>query len=100
MIKVIDKAIGQFCMMMERDFADEMNIQEDLATQQTDQEGWIRRIKGAMAGDEKVEPFQFKPQVCPLTVYLLINSPSSDLTISNTPLRNSMLSKTILMSKV
>ena len=84
MIQVIDKAIGQFCMMMERDFADEMNTQEDLATQHTDQEGWIGRIKGAIAGDEKAEPFQFKPQVYPLTVYLLINSPSSDLIISIT----------------
>ena len=84
MIKVIDKAIGQFCMMMERDFADEMTTQEDVATQQTDQEGWIGRIRGAMGGDEKAEPFQFKPQVCLLTVYLLTNSPSSDLIISNT----------------
>lgn len=74
-VKVIDKAIGQFCMMMERDFADEMNTQEDLATQQTDQEGWIGRIKGAIAGDEKAEPFQFKPQVCPSIVYFLTNSP-------------------------
>ena len=83
-VKVIDKAIGQFCMMMERDFADEMTTQEDLATQQTDQEGWIGRIKGAIAGDEKAEPFQFKPQVCPSIVYLLTNSPLFDLIISNT----------------
>jgi hypothetical protein len=50
-------------MMMEHGFAEEMAAQEDLTTRQSGQEGWIGRIKGAMAGDEKAEPFHFKPQV-------------------------------------
>lgn len=50
-------------MMMEHGFAEEMNIQEDLTVKQSEQEGWIGRIKGAIAGDEKAEPFQFKSQV-------------------------------------
>jgi hypothetical protein len=55
-------------MMMERDFAEEMTAQEELSTRQSGQEGWIGRIKGAMASDEKVEPFHFKPQVCPVDI--------------------------------
>jgi hypothetical protein len=50
-------------MMMEHGFSDEMNAQEDLTGRQGGQESWIGRIKGAMASDEKAEPFQFKPQV-------------------------------------
>lgn len=49
-------------MMMERGFSEEMNAQEDLTDRQAAHEGWIGRIKGAMAGDEKAEPFHFKPQ--------------------------------------
>lgn len=61
--KTIDKAIGQYCMMMEHGFSDEMNIQEEVTNRQHGQEGWMGRIRGAMASDEKAEPFQFKPQV-------------------------------------
>jgi hypothetical protein len=50
-------------MLMERGFAEEMTAQEDLTSQQADQQGWMGRIRGAIAGDEKAEPFQFKPQV-------------------------------------
>ena len=50
-------------MMMERAFSEEMNTQEDSSSRQSVQEGWIGRIKGAIAGDEKAEPFEFKPQV-------------------------------------
>jgi len=68
MTKVIDKATGQFCMMMEHGFAEEMNAQEDVTNRQSDQEGWIGRIRGAIGGDEKAEPFHFKPQVRSLTL--------------------------------
>ena len=63
-------------MMMERGFADEMTAQEDLTNKQAAQEGWIGKIKGAMAGDEKAEPFQFKPQVCPRSLRSLTISHS------------------------
>lgn len=62
-VKTIDKAIGQYCMMMEHGFSEEMNIQEEMTSRQHGQEGWMGRIRGAMAGDEKAEPFQFKSQV-------------------------------------
>jgi hypothetical protein len=50
-------------MLMERGFAEEMSAQEELSNQQAGQQGWMDRIRGAMAGDEKAEPFHFKPQV-------------------------------------
>jgi hypothetical protein len=50
-------------MMMEHGFAEEMSAQEDLTAKQSEQEGWIGKLRGAIAGDEKAEPFQFKPQV-------------------------------------
>jgi len=50
-------------MLMERGFAEEMSAQEDLSNQQASQQSWMGRIRGAMAGDEKAEPFHFKPQV-------------------------------------
>jgi hypothetical protein len=50
-------------MMMEHGFSEEMSIQEDLTNRQPGQEGWMGRIRGAMASDEKAEPFQFTPQV-------------------------------------
>lgn len=53
-------------MMMDNGFAEDMAAQEDLSARQFGQEGWIGRIKAAMAGDEKAEPFQFKPQVLSL----------------------------------
>ena len=52
-------------MLMERGFAEEMSAQEDLSNQQAGQQGWMDRIRGAIAGDEKAEPFHFKPQVSP-----------------------------------
>ena len=69
--KIIDKAIGQFCIMMEHGFAEDMNAQEDLTSRQADQEGWIGRIKGAIAGDEKAEPYHFKSQVFPLLSFII-----------------------------
>jgi len=60
----IDKAIGQYCMMMEHGFTDEMAFQEEVSSKKAAhaQEGWMGKIKGAISGDEKPEPFQFKPQ--------------------------------------
>jgi hypothetical protein len=50
-------------MMMEHGFSGEMIAQEDLSNRQAGQESWMGRIRGAIAGDEKAEPFHFKPQV-------------------------------------
>jgi len=60
----IDKAIGQYCMMMEHGFSDEMALQEEMTNKKSGgaQEGWMGRIRGAISGDEKPEPFQFRPQ--------------------------------------
>ena len=49
--------------MMEQGFSGEMSAQEDLSNRQAEQETWMGRIRGAIAGDEKAEPFHFKPQV-------------------------------------
>ena len=52
-------------MMMEHGFSEEMAAEEDMASKQSGyaQEGWMGRIRGAMASDEKAEPFHFKSQV-------------------------------------
>ena len=52
-------------MMMERGFLEEMAAQEEMTNKQSGQgnESWMVRIKGAIAGDEKAEPFQFSPRV-------------------------------------
>jgi len=49
-------------MLMEHAFSDEMNAQEDASNHHAD-DGWMGRIRAAIAGDEKAEPFHFKPQV-------------------------------------
>jgi hypothetical protein len=51
-------------MMMEHGFAEEMAAQENKQPGQT-QESWMARARAAIAGDEKAEPFQFRPQVRP-----------------------------------
>jgi hypothetical protein len=48
-----------------------MSVQEDLTHRQHGQDGWMGRIRGAMAGDEKPEPFQFIPQVFPTQITLM-----------------------------
>ena len=48
---------------MEHGFSGEMAAQEDSSNRQTGQESWMGRIRGAIGGDEKAEPFHFKPQV-------------------------------------
>jgi hypothetical protein len=63
-------------MMMEHGFAEEMAAQENKQPGQT-QESWMTRARAAIAGDEKAEPFQFKPQVRPHPPKLTLVSCSS-----------------------
>jgi hypothetical protein len=59
----VDKAIAQYCMMMEHGFSEEMAAQEDVKASAQAHETWMAKIRGAISGDENAEPFQFNPQV-------------------------------------
>ena len=50
-------------MLMEHGFSDEMQAQENLSHHAGQEGGWMGRIRTAMAGDEKAEPFHFISQV-------------------------------------
>lgn len=63
----IATGIGQYCEIVEQTFAKEMDrpSAEELAAQnRTAQEKWMQYAKDAWSNKEKVEPFQFYPEVC------------------------------------
>lgn len=64
--KNIGAALERYCEMLERFFIQEMDRvtpEQEVTMAQSRQEKWVKMAKDAMANKEKVEPFQFLPEV-------------------------------------
>lgn len=94
--KSIGVALARYCELVEQKFAremDRMTPEQEAAARQTRQEKWISMAKDLYTQKEKVEPFQFYPEVRSLCFIRLVHakssSPSSNSTTSNTPCNSS-----------
>jgi hypothetical protein len=66
--KSFSNAIGRYCELVEQMFAKEMDrptAQDLAASTKTTQEKFMQYARDALATKERVEPFQFYPEVCP-----------------------------------
>lgn len=66
--RAFTSAIGRYCEVVDHKFAEEMEKPREEATQeevQTTQSKFLQYAKDAWNTKEKIEPFQFFPQVCP-----------------------------------
>ena len=64
--KVVGSGVARYCELLEQKFSKEMDRltpEQELAGSQTTQEKWLRVAKDAWSNKEKVEPFQFFPEV-------------------------------------
>lgn len=64
--KSIGAGLTRYCEQLERYFVQEMDRltpEQDVSMTQTRQERWVRIAKDAMSTKEKMEPFQFLPEV-------------------------------------
>ena len=67
--KSIGAALARYCELIEMRFAKEMDRlspEQEAAASLTRQEKWMQMAKDAWANKEKVEPFQFLPEVTAL----------------------------------
>lgn len=78
--KSIERAVGRYCELLEQSFSREMDRltpEQEASLAQSRQEKLMQMAKEAWNNKEKIEPFQFLPEVCiePLfPEYALINS--------------------------
>jgi hypothetical protein len=64
--KAIGLGVAKYCDLVEQNFSKEMNRltpEQEAAATQTRQEKWMQIAKDLYANKEKVEPFQFLPEV-------------------------------------
>lgn len=64
--KTIGNGLGRYCELVEMRFAkemDRMTPEQEAAARQSRQEKWMQLAKDAFASKEKIEPFQFLPEV-------------------------------------
>jgi len=67
MAKILGKGINRYCLELEYVFTYEMgkkSPEEEAAALQTRQQRWVSLAKEAWANKEKIEPYQFAPEVC------------------------------------
>ncbi|CAG8512939.1 13450_t:CDS:10 [Ambispora leptoticha] len=62
--RTICKALEQYCTKMEVLFRADMFPEEERAQETQKQSAWYVRAKTAIASDEKIIPFDFKPELC------------------------------------
>ncbi|KAG9306366.1 hypothetical protein G9A89_018249 [Geosiphon pyriformis] len=62
--RTISKALEQYCNKMEELFCIDMSPLEETVQETTKQSAWYVRAKTAIASDEKIIPFDFKPELC------------------------------------
>jgi hypothetical protein len=68
--KSIGTALARYCELVEQKFAKEMDRltpEQEAATRQTKQQQWISMAKDLYTQKEKLEPFQFYPEVSHLS---------------------------------
>ena len=64
--KSIGTALARYCELVEQKFAREMDRltpEQEAAANQTRQEKWLSTVKDFYSQKEKIEPFQFYPEV-------------------------------------
>lgn len=65
--KSIGLGIARYCELLEQKFVKEMDRltpEQEAAARQTRQEKWVQMAKETWNNREKMEPFQFLPEVC------------------------------------
>ena len=65
--KTISAGLGRYCELVEQMFTKEMDRltpQQEAEARLTRQEKWVQLAKDAWSQKEKIEPFQFLPEVC------------------------------------
>jgi len=88
--RVVGAGIARYCEVLEQKFTKEMNRltpEQEAARNQSTQEKWLSLAKDAWNNKEKIEPFQFFPEVCdsPLhRYYFLLTVGRSHLSSSTT----------------
>ena len=68
--RVISTGIARYCEVVELKFTKEMDRltpEQEAAANRTRQEKWVQLAKDAWSNKEKIEPFQFFPEVCSIT---------------------------------
>jgi hypothetical protein len=86
--KSIGVGLARYCELLEQKFTkemDRMTPEQEAATRQTRQEKWISLAKDLYAQKEKMEPFQFWPEVSRRNAYCpsYINSTQSLVKLNN-----------------
>jgi hypothetical protein len=64
--KIMGSGLARYCEIVEAKFAKEMDRltpEQEAAANQTRQEKWVQLAKDAWSNKEKIEPFQFFPEV-------------------------------------
>ena len=73
--KSIERAVGRYCELLELSFTREMDRltaeQEAASLAQTKQEKFMQMAKEAWNNKDKIEPFQFLPEVCIIIISVL-----------------------------
>lgn len=72
--KVIGVGIARYCEIVEQKFTKEMDRltpEQEAAANQSKQEKWLQLAKDAWNNKEKIEPFQFFPEVCSLLALIV-----------------------------
>jgi len=89
--KSIGLGLARYCELLEQKFTKEMDRltpEQEAAASQSRQEKWITMAKDLYTGKERIEPFNFYPEVSvwfECAVQADQCSPSSNSTTSNTP---------------
>ena len=79
--KIVGVGITRYCEVVEQKFTKEMDRltpEQEATASQTRQEKWVQLAKDAWSNKEKIEPFQFFPEVCGVPLLLtLAKNPTS-----------------------
>ena len=74
--KIVGAGLARYCEVVELKFSKEMDRltpEQEAAASQTTQEKWVQLAKDAWNNKEKIEPFQFFPEVvAPRTIFQLL----------------------------
>ena len=65
--RIVGAGLARYCELVEQKFIKEMDRltpEQEASSSQTRQERWMQLAKDAWANKEKIEPFQFFPEVC------------------------------------
>jgi hypothetical protein len=66
MSKTIGIGLARYCELIEQGFSKEMDRltpEQEAAAQQTRQDKWMQLVKDGWSNKDKIEPFQFLPEV-------------------------------------